>query len=134
MFIKTFDTADNVTGAERLDPVVYVRWQISNGLLVRCEPEEAQAVISEDGSTYYLINGSMPHGEREPYAEFITEEEYRAIIDYDPEDDDPEIPEGEEEEEILTRAELTALVKELKAENELLQGCILEMSEVVYAG
>lgn len=141
MFIKTFDIEDNLTGAERLDPPVFVHWQISNGMMVRCEQEEAQAVISEDGSVYYLINGCLPHGEKEPYAEFITEEEYRAIIDYDPEDDDPDVPDDQDEDEIMTRAELTAKVNELQEASdekderiEFLEDCLLEMSEVVYAG
>lgn len=132
MFIKTFDVEDKLTGAERLEPPVFVRWQSSNGRMVRCDQGEAQGVVSEKGNTYYLINGCMPHGEKEPYAEFITEDEYRQIIDYDPEDDDPDIPDDQDEDEVMTRAELTAFCKELKQENEFLGDCIVEMSELIY--
>lgn len=132
MYIKTFDIEDNITGAEKVDPPVFVRWQESNGLMVRCEQAEAQAIISEDGSTYYLLNGYMPHGEREPYAEFITEEEYRQIIDYDPEDDDPDIPEGDDEDDIYTRAELTAMVRKLRADMGYVQDALIDVGEALY--
>ncbi len=132
MYIKTFDLEDKLTGAEKLDPPVFVRWQTSNGIMVRCEQEEAQAVISEDNSTYYLINGCQPHGEKEPYAEFITEEEYKTIIDYDPEDDDPDVPDDQDEDEIMTRAELTSAYKQLQQDYEFIGDCIIEMSELVY--
>lgn len=132
-YIKTFDAEDRLTGAEKIEVLVYVRWQ-SNGMLVRCTEEEAQGIIGEDNETIYLINGNMPHGEKEPYAEFITKEEYDQIKGGDPEDEDPEIPDDTDEDEVLTRAELTEKVKELEGRNDFLEECLLEMSEVVYAG
>lgn len=131
MFIKTFNADDELTGAERLDPPVYVRWQISNGMMVRSDPEDAQGVISEDGNSVYLIGGHMPHGIKEPYAEEITEEEYDVIHGEDPEDEDPDIPEGDDTPP-MTRAELTAKVAELEEQNAMLTECLLEMSEIVY--
>ena len=44
------------------------------------------------------------------------------------------IPDDTDEEEVLTRAELTEKVKELETRNDFLEECLLEMSEVVYAG
>ena len=125
-FSKTCDEHDRLTGAEKLDAPVYVRWQDSNGLLVRCDDETAQGIVGADNETVYLINGHMPHGEREPYAEIITEEEYRQIVDEDPEDETPDIPEGTDEQDVLTRAELTERLN-------FLEECLLEMSERVYA-
>ena len=132
MYIKTIDANDVLTGAEKLDAPVFVRWQVSNGLLVRCTPEEAQGVVSENNQDVYLINGSMPHGVKEPYAVEITRDEYEAIKrDWpDPEDDDPVDPDPEEPP--MTRAELTARVTELTEQNALLTECLLEISEIVY--
>lgn len=114
MYIKTFDAEDHLTGAEYLEVPVYVRWQTSNGLLVRCEPEEAHGIVSEDGNTIYLINGQMPHGIKEPYAEEITQDEYEAIHADDPEDDTPAEPDDPSEDPIMTRAQLTAAILELQ--------------------
>lgn len=128
LYIKTYDAEGTLTGAQALAEPVFVRWQISNGLMVRCEQAEAQAVLGNDG-TPYLLDGQMPHGIPEPRAEFISQAEYEAI---DPEDEDPVIPDPEPEEPPLTRAELTARVHELEEQNNMLVECILEMSEVVY--
>lgn len=131
MYIKAFTAQGELTGAEKLDPPVWVRWQLSNGLLVRCEQEEAQGVVSEDGERIYLIGGQQPHGIPEAYAEEITEAEYDAIHGEDPEDEDPDIPEGDDTPP-MTRAELTAKVAELEEQNAMLTECLLEMSEIVY--
>lgn len=133
-YIKTFDAEDRLTGAEKIEVLVYVRWQESNGMLVRCTEEEAQGIIGADDNTVYLINGNMPHGEKEPYAEFISKEEYDQIVGEDPEDEDPEIPEGTDEDEVLTRAELTEENKKLNERVDFLEECLLEMSEKVYEG
>jgi hypothetical protein len=132
VYIKTFDAEDRVTGAERIDDPVYVRWQVSNGMLVRCEPEAAQAILSSDGETIYLLGGQMPQGEKAPWAEIITEAEYNGIVASvpDPEDETPETP--EQEETPLTRAELTARVHDLEEQNTMLVECLLEISEIVY--
>lgn len=71
-------------------------------------------------------------------AVFITDAEYDEIVlvldPPDPEDEDPEIPDGTDEEEVLTRAELTELVRQLEQRNDFLEECLMEMSEIVYAG
>ena len=58
------------------------------------------------------------------YDEWISQGNVNAVNDL--EDVTPEVPDGVEEEEILTRAELTARVA-------MLEDCLLEMSEIVYA-
>ena len=134
MYIKTFDESDILTGAEHLaDPPCFVRWQIKNGMMVRCDRSEAQGLIGEDNNTVYLWGGAMPHGMKEPYAEEITQTEYEEIKRDapDPEDDDPVNPDPESPP--MTRAELTAKVAELEATNAFLTDCILEMSEMIYA-
>ena len=132
MYIKTFDANDVLTGAEHLVDPCFVRWQIPNGLMVRCEKAQAQGLVGEDNNTVYLYNGAMPRGVKEAYAEEITKEEYDAIKrgEPDPEDDDPVDPDPEEPP--MTRAELTASVAELREQNAMLTECLLEMSEIVY--
>lgn len=132
MYIKTFDADDTLTGAEYLADPCFVRWQAKNGMMVRCDRDEAQGVIGEDNNTVYLIGGAMPHGVKEPYAEEISKSEYDAIKrgEPDPEDDDPVDPDPENPP--MTRAELTARVAELSGQNAMLTECLLEMSEIVY--
>ena len=115
LYIKTFDAEGVQTGAQALAEPCYVRWYVSNGMMARCDQAEAQGVIGTDGEAY-LLDGQMPHGIQEPRAEIITEAEYRAIIDEDPEDEDPVIPDPEPEEPPMTRAELTARLLELEAQ------------------
>lgn len=122
-YIKLFGADGRLIGAEALSELVYVRWQTNNGKLVRCKEDDAQGIISADGNTVYLINHQMPHGIPEPYAEFITQEEYEEISGEDPEDESPAVPDPEEPP--MTRSELTAAVQ-------MLMECLLEMSEIVY--
>ena len=134
MFIKAFKENDDLIGMEHLDPVTFVRHQVVNDMIVSCEEEESQGVVSEDGSAIYFKKGVMPFGKKEDYYEEITETEYNATMEDDPEDETPVIPDDTNEEEVLTRAELTEKVKELETRNNFLEECLLEMSEVVYAG
>jgi len=76
VYIKVFDTDDREIGVEKLELPVYVRWQASNNYPVRCEKENAQGIVSENNELIYLLNGSLPHGYPEPYAVFITKQEY----------------------------------------------------------
>lgn len=117
MYIKTFDINDVITGAEKINEPIFVRWQSSNGQMVACDSvEEAQGIVAANNSDIYLLNGAMPRGEKEPYAEIIDEAEYQAIIDGlpDPEDEDPEIPDDDPPAAVPTRAELARRVGELE--------------------
>ena len=115
MYIKTFDVNDVLTGAESIDEPVLVRWQTSNGEMVLADSvESAQGIVAANGRDIYLLNGAMPRGEKEPYAEIIDRAEYEVIIADlpDPEDEDPEIPDDPPS-EVWTRAQLTEHVIEL---------------------
>ena len=137
MYIKVFDTKDEVLGVEEIKEPIFVKWQVSNDRMVRCDKKDAQGLIAANNKDYYLINGSMPHGIKENYTVEITKEEYdtyrKTVTDQeDPEDENPVIEDTEAEELPMTRKELTDTVKELRQENEFLSGCLLEMSEMVY--
>ncbi len=137
MYIKVFDKEDVLVIAEHLDPVCWIRYQPENDMIVRCEESEAQGVLSETGRDIYFMEGVMPRGEKEEWYQVITEQEYIEITreneDEDTEDENPEVPEGQDAESIPTRAELAEKVAALEEQNEFLSECLLEMSEVVYA-
>lgn len=124
---------ETVLTAEAHDPPAFVKLQTKNNIKVRCSEHYAQGIISLDGSEVYQLPGKAALPDVEKIAVEITMTEYEEIISEDPEDEAPVIPEGETEEP-LTRAELTAKVKALEDRNEFLEDCLLEMSEVVYAG
>lgn len=74
---------------------------------------------------------SFRNGMRKPReAEIITVAEYDTILAHlpDPEDDDPEIPDGSDEKP-MTRAELTEAVAALEKANTMLTGMLLENRE-----
>lgn len=138
LYIRAHDSENNVTGVEAIASPCYCRWQYSNGTMVRCDKEEAQYLVSADGERLYAIGGQLPHGEPEAWAEQITQEEYEAVCN--PEEEPEEEPAQQQEEQPMTRAELTAQVEQLQATvqelaemNDLLIGCIMEMSEIAYA-
>ena len=130
-----------VVGVECSENPIYIRRQERNGILVRCGANEAQGLVSEkDNDTVYKLDGNEIPGlynDELLNAETITLADYEEYItthgDDDIEDVIPEVPEDTQEEEILTRAELTARVKELEERNEFLEDCLLEMSEEIYA-
>ena len=77
--------------------------------------------MSLDGSTTYQLYGKAVMPNVTLTALLITMAEYdNLMLDYeeteDTEDTNPEVPEGTNEEEILTRAELTAKVTALEEE------------------
>ena len=113
---------------------VYVR-QTKNGVY-RCEQQFAQGIVSLDQSGFYQLPDKAALPEVLGTAVQITTAEYEEWIaihgEPDHEDVDPVIPDGDEEEIPLTRAELTAKVAELEEQNAMLVECILEMSEIVY--
>ncbi len=123
-------------GVQEVDPVVWIKYQQRNQMIVRCDEEEAQGILSPDEQGYFFKEGIMPRGVKEIYYIEITKEEYdvlnQGLLAEDPEDTSPEVSE-EPEEPILSRAELTAKVAELERQNEFLSECLLEISEVVYA-
>lgn len=136
VYIKVMQ-GDTIITAEAHDSPVYVHRQ-KNNLVVRCSEQNAQGILSLDRSAIYQLDAKETLGvDTDGIAYFIYQTDYEAIIagleDTDKEDTDPEVPEDNPDAEILTRAELTAKVKELEENNTMLMECLLEMSEAVYA-
>ena len=98
---------------------VYVYKQ-GNGVLVRCSEKKAQGILSIDGSTVYQLYDKEALENATMTAMVITTTEYLTLVDElekeDTEDTEPEIPDDTAEEEVLTRAQLTAKVAALEEE------------------
>ena len=106
-----------------LEKPVFLRRE-RNGVLLRCDREApAQGILSPDEREIWQLEGRPSLGDGYPTIRIITlaeyeewlslgnEEEY--IPEPDPEDLEPEIPEGMEPDKVLTRGELTQKVEEL---------------------
>ena len=119
LYLKILEDETVVTVEAHEDPAFVCR-QAKNNIIVRCPEVHAQGIISLDNDTIYQLEGKPSIGADNDYvASEISEMEYDEWIathpDEDPEDEDPE-PGEDPEEEILTRAELTAKVKALEEE------------------
>ena len=126
VYIKVMQ-GDTVVTAEAHETPVYVCKQ-KNGIIKRCSEQSAQGILSLDGSTIYQLEGkdslNLDNGYTADFTYMTVYEEIIAgITEEDTEDTNPNVPEDTPEEEILTRAELTAKVKAL--EEELLAAKIL---------
>lgn len=126
VYIKVMQ-GDTVVTAEAHETPVYVCRQ-KNGIIKRCSEQSAQGILSLDGSTIYQLDGkdslNLDNGYTADFTYMTVYEEIIAgITEEDTEDTNPDVPEDTPEEEILTRAELTAKVKAL--EEELLAAKIL---------
>lgn len=126
VYIKVMQ-GDTVITAEAHENPVYVCRQ-KNGIIKRCTEQSAQGILSLDGSTIYQLEGkdslNLDNGYTADFTYMTVYEEIIAgITEEDTEDINPDVPEDTPEEEILTRAELTAKVKAL--EEELLAAKIL---------
>lgn len=131
-YFKIINKSNIIVSCEAQADPVYVK-KNRNGLRVRCTKAEAQAILCFNGDELAQFSGKPAIGGTAYTATEITQMEYDEWISQgnvntvnDLEDTAPEVPEGTEEEVILTRAELTARV-------EMLEECLLEMSEIVYA-
>lgn len=109
---------ETMIGLEAIESPVYVKRQEKNNKPIRCSEPQAQGILSLDGSTIYQLDGKTGMGDGYDTAVIITMAEYDELANdwetTDPEDTDPEVPEDTTEEEILTRAQLTAKVAELE--------------------
>ncbi len=101
---------------------VYVMRQ-ANGIAVRTDKgKKAQGLLDPTGQELWQIYGREPLGDTCATVELVSREEFEAHLipeelpQEDPEDTEPDIPEGIEESEILTRAELTERVRLLEEE------------------
>ena len=124
-----------IVGAEAIDNPAYVKYQTRNKVIVRCSEFDAQGILSKDGSEIYQLQEkeALPGEYRTSVPISMAEFDELGYADNDTEDTDPVVPGDTDEAEILTRAELTAKVKELEETNTMLMECLLEMSEAVYA-
>lgn len=119
VYIKVMQ-GDTVVTAEAHENPVYVCRQ-KNGIIKRCTEQSAQGILSLDGSTIYQLEGkdslNLDNGYTADFTYMTVYEEIIAgITEEDTEDTNPDVPEDTPEEEILTRAELTAKVKALEEE------------------
>lgn len=119
LFIKVMSD-DQMTGLEAIEIPVYVKRQMRNNVIVRCSEPQAQGIVSLDEGSIYQLDGKVSLGDGFAVAVPITMAEYDELAleveTTDPEDTAPEVPEETTEEEILTRAELTAKVAALEEE------------------
>ena len=124
-YFKIQSESDTVA-VEAIEDPAYIRWQAKPPMLIRCGEREAEGLISDkDNDTIYQLEGKQLSGvESEDLlsAVVISEAEYEEYLethestDPDPEDENPEIPDGEPETEVLTRAELTERIHALEDE------------------
>lgn len=130
VYIKVLDRDGALVGVEALADPGWVRYDPIHHRLLRCGKDEAGGVVSEDASTVYNYGNVGVHAELT--AVTIMPAEYDTLQPQipDPEDDDPEIPDGSDpEEKPMTRAELTEKVEALEKANTLLTGMLLENRE-----
>ena len=114
----------------------YVKWQEKNRLFLSCDAESSDGIISSNGADIYLLT-EKETGEDLPVAEIveIDEEEYLALkeeIDAGNSVEQPGEQEGETNTHKTRLKRLEEEVEELRAANEMLTECLLEMSEIVY--
>ena len=130
IYIKIMDDTGAVVAVEELTPPVYVHKQPSNGEIIRCIETLAQGVLDAEGANIYQLHGKEPVDRAVATAMVITTAEYEELLstlgatDKDEEDVDPEVPEGTDESEVMTRAELTAAVNQLAADQAALTAAI----------
>ena len=130
IYIKVLDDSGNAASVEELTNPVYVYKQPNNGLIVRCIDTLAQGVLDAKGEKIYQLEGKEAIDRASATAVIITTAEYEELAatlgtdtGEDPEDTDPAVPEDSEEEP-MTRAELTAAVNQLSADQAALTAAI----------
>ena len=130
IYIKIVDDAGAAVTAEELTSPVYVCKQEGNGQIVRCVETKAQGVLDAEGANIYQLYGKEPIDRAVATATVITAAEYEELLptlgttDEDKEDTEPEVPEGGAADEVMTRAELTAAVNQLAADQAALTAAI----------
>ena len=130
IYIKILDDSGAAASVEELTNPVYICKQPSNGLIVRCIEPKAQGVLDAAGEKIYQLEGKEPIDRAAATAAIITKAEYEELAatlgadtGEDPEDTDPVVPEDSEAEP-MTRAELTAAVNQLSADQAALTAAI----------
>lgn len=130
IYIKILDDDGSAASVEELTDPVYVYKQPSNGLIARCIDTLAQGILDAKGEKIYQLEGKETVARASATAVIITKAEYEELAatlgtdtGEDPEDTKPEIPEDSGEEP-MTRAELTAAVNQLSADQAALTAAI----------
>ena len=137
-----------------IDGKNFVKYQNSNDMkLLTNNEDEAFGILSSDMSTIWHLEGLLDPPENGGFSTVaaveISEDEAKALREQlgdgepveNPEEPEPEDPGTEEPEEpVMTPTEmrqriteLTATVEDLSQHNEMLEECLLELSEIVYA-
>lgn len=131
IYIKIMNDTGEIVAVEELIDPVYVYKQPSNGEIVRCIDTLAQGVLDAEGANIYQLYGKEPVDRAVATAMVITTAEYDELLlslgtseDEDKEDTEPETPEGGDAGEVMTRAELTAAVNQLAADQAALTAAI----------
>ena len=131
IYIKIMDDTGEIVAVEELIDPVYVYKQPSNGEIVRCIDTQAQGVLDAEGANIYQLYGKETIDRAVATAMVITTAEYDELLlslgtseDEDKEDTEPEVPEGGDAGEVMTRAELTAAVNQLAADQAALTAAI----------
>lgn len=126
-WFKLLDAEDTIVGAEAHEEPAFVCRQ-KNGVIVNCEERKAQGLCSADGSVLYDFGSRGNLGEdAEALAVEIDWQEYNSIVHELPDPDDEDDP--EDEDVVLTRAELTEKVAMLEKMNAMLTRMLLENRE-----
>lgn len=108
VYIKVLDHEGEVRRVDALNDPFYVHRE--RGVLTRCREADAEGMLldSELVVNYGTGLGAELTAVVIPIAEYDT-----LLVDApDPEDNDPEVPEGSTDPALMTRAELTAKVRE----------------------
>jgi hypothetical protein len=139
---------------------IFLKWQEKHGIIIGCDAAEAQFIQSSDQAKVWRTPWLHPAPEAAGTYETveaieITEEEYSAIREQlddgqtvtEPEPEEPQPTEPDEGDDtgggsgetVMSTAEMRRIITEQantlqeQAERlEFLEGCLLEMSEVVY--
>ena len=141
--MKYYKVKQGNTIIDALADPKYIVYQQGNDLCVIGKQSEAFGVLSSDASTIYAVEG-MRVAPNKGYSvvrlEQIDQTEYDELVEQlagggDVPEPEPEQP---DQEEVMSLAEmrqnilaLKAQNEELSAQNELLTGCVLELSELV---
>lgn len=135
-----------VVGATAIEDPHYLKFQERNQMIVICPEKEATGILANDVNTmYHLAGRDELKGVEEPLldAYFIDKYEYELIIENLDDDDiinPPEPSKDEQEDETyMTPEQMRARIVDLERASsekdnriEMLEECILEMSEYVY--
>lgn len=142
MYYKVILGSTIVDAQERLH---YVMWQEENQLLLTCSADQANGIVSSDGSMVWHLDG-LPEFLSGDYQTVrvvdIDLDEYEQLVEQlKKEEEIPDPSTGETEtvlagqsttELLLTIQSLQAEIESLKEQDEFLSDCLLEMSEAVY--